>query len=740
MIKKIEGEVFADPKAHRPKTGHTNCGRAAEPGQLQLQDGVGSSCAAYRRSTSEELADQQPFVTQRAPDQQSGFGPQRPVRSYTEFESETHSIRYKHAASFEAHPQYAMEPIDNPSDVKSLSPGSPRSTTSLIEGYRGSSKSIKSLKTSNINYIYELFCIPEENEEYYAHTRRSVLKGIINFSKWRVSKDASADRLIFFIPAFGPEGLIAVRKLCDPLGEGGGISLVESAVPGGIADIPMPFKQGMFDRDVVFVLRSPVSATLMQLGDTDAYAMDTPSATLGSPEALRHLVALGAITARRRPKGTLVIIDPEGALQAQGAMYLKRFFAEVIEAPDVAKGDFNRWIMDQITNDEPSARLKSSLLRMARKRGSARREWPRPLPPEPEPDPFSMAGVQTNEYGFGDLSAIALSPGGGVDWVVPGVAAAGTVTDLIGEPKAGKSTFLLEASRAVIEGRDFMGRACAPGAVVYVSEQTASSMKATATRMGWDTDGLHLMTVDVHGTLGFDEIVRRVTEQVRKVEARLVVIDTLPAVAGISGDLVSPGPVMRAFRTIRRVCALGAAVVVTRHTTKRASGDEKTSVVTAGMGSQAYAGEADHLVLYTRAGSSESSLRKVVTMGRLSGGETRYVEWTGQAVVEHGGDAGGEDDDHAPAASGVRESLDDIVLAVLAQSSDGALGVDDIITRVNREEAGKVKDSSLRRSLKRLVKSGEVKVDKRGRKHLFSTQPVKPISSSSPAQAGDDEK
>lgn len=62
-------------------------------------------------------------------------------------------------------------------------------------------------------------------------------------------------------------------------------------------------------------------------------------------------------------------------------------------------------------------------------------------------------------------------------WLIEPLCARGAVTGVIAEPKAGKTTFVLNAIKAAMTGT-FLGRSCRPCRVVYVTEEYGTALEA----------------------------------------------------------------------------------------------------------------------------------------------------------------------------------------------------------------------------------------------------------------------
>ena len=499
-----------------------------------------------------------------------------------------------------------------------------------------------------------------------------------------------------------------------PLDLGG--SWVEAHPGAGLvdADIPAPFALGMFEADVVFAVRSPVVAAVLNRRGVRACALVCPAETLGSADAVRQLVELGALRERGRPRGTLVLVDADDELSRDGAGLLRSFFAEVIEVQGWDHGASEEG--DALLRVPPTPGLRKKLLAAARSLGRRRTERSVRLPDDIGEDD---AGGDDDANWFVGLDKIAATPGQAVDWVVPGLAAVGSITDLMGEPKAGKTTLIFDAARAVAGGTDFLGRPCPQGTVLIVTEQTRTSLAATLDQMDWvPGPGVRVVTFDDHSGTPFDEVVRRVRREVRATGARLVVFDTLPAVSRMGGEVVAAGPVRDVFTRLRSVSVLGAAVVAVRHTTKASSGRDKP-IMSAGAGSYAFAAEADHVVRYTLVGD-RGGLRRVETVGRLGPPETFDVDRTeGGEFVRLGMDVGAE-----PVPSKRKkprtEVQEEAVLAVLGAATDGPLSVREVVDRCRSAGRRRAKDGAVRRALDRLVGRGEVTKDTSGKPHRYA--------------------
>ena len=67
------------------------------------------------------------------------------------------------------------------------------------------------------------------------------------------------------------------------------------------------------------------------------------------------------------------------------------------------------------------------------------------------------------------LGGLLKEPEEKVTWILDGILPAGGLSLIAGKPKAGKSTFVRCLALAVAQGRPFLNRATAKGAVLYLA-------------------------------------------------------------------------------------------------------------------------------------------------------------------------------------------------------------------------------------------------------------------------------
>jgi hypothetical protein len=120
------------------------------------------------------------------------------------------------------------------------------------------------------------------------------------------------------------------------------------------------------------------------------------------------------------------------------------------------------------------------------------------------------------------------------DWVLNGYAAGGCITAQAAPPKHGKTTLALAAADAVAsEALSFLGRAINGGPVVIVSEETTVTL-------------LHKLPISERVSIltreaawpkpPWPELLAAAVEEAVRIDARLLIIDTLPYWAGMAAD------------------------------------------------------------------------------------------------------------------------------------------------------------------------------------------------------------
>lgn len=177
-------------------------------------------------------------------------------------------------------------------------------------------------------------------------------------------------------------------------------------------------------------------------------------------------------------------------------------------------------------------------------------------------------------------------------WILAGYIAAGAITEPDGKLKAsGKTTFMLAAIAKIVEGRPFLGRATIASGVILLTEQNSTSLAVALGRAGLsDRDDVQVMFWSDARGLTWPAIVQLAADEARSRGYQLVIVDTLPQFAGISGDGEnSSGAALEAMRPIQEAAATGLGFLISRH--ERKGGGE---VGESARGSSAFSGGGRH--------------------------------------------------------------------------------------------------------------------------------------------------
>ena len=212
-----------------------------------------------------------------------------------------------------------------------------------------------------------------------------------------------------------------------------------------------------------------------------------------------------------------------------------------------------------------------------------------------------------------------------IDYLVPPYIISGGVHDLTAKIKAGKTTLMLDLTRAVVEDGAFLGeRVNHSGPVVLLTEQGPMSFQDQLHRSGITSPDLHVLYRHDTRALSWDRIVEAAVDRARQVGAVLLVVDTLSGWARFGVDAENDsGAATLAMRPLLDAAAMGLAVLVNRH--DRKSGGE---IGDSGRGSGAIGGSADVLLHLVRATSDGHENRRMLEYaGRFEAPAKVIIEW-----------------------------------------------------------------------------------------------------------------
>jgi AAA domain len=276
--------------------------------------------------------------------------------------------------------------------------------------------------------------------------------------------------------------------------------------------------------------------------------------------------------------------------------------------------------------------------------------------------------------------------------VVKGIAAAGGITELVGNVKvSGKTTFAMEMCAAILSNRPFAGQRTSRTPIVYLSEQGDASLRQALARARLlEADDFHVLTWPRAIGVSWPDVVDIASRKCLEVGSRLLLVDTLTQWAGIQGDGENAaGEAMTAARPLQEAAGVhGIAVVILRH--GRKSGGE---VGDDGRGSSAFAGAVDIVLSLKRPeGHADPTVRVLHALSRFTDTpETLAIQLTENGYQAIGNEA-------AMVASLARRALLDVAPA----ASDDAKTVDELLALSG------VKRSSGQEALGELFREGSL--------------------------------
>jgi hypothetical protein len=221
-------------------------------------------------------------------------------------------------------------------------------------------------------------------------------------------------------------------------------------------------------------------------------------------------------------------------------------------------------------------------------------------------------------------------------WCIYGLLALGVITELAGKLKAsGKTTFVAQAVRALLDGLLFLGHPTRKTAVVWLTEERPATFLETLKRAHLEArEDLHILHWhDVKG-LPFPIVMKAAIARCQRVGADVLIIDTISQFAGLRGEAENnAGDALDAVEPLQMAAAQGLAVLVPRH--ERKGGGE---VGESGRGSSAFSGAVDIVVAIRRGeGQSKATVRVLHTLSRFTETpETLVIDLTDAGYVALG--------------------------------------------------------------------------------------------------------
>lgn len=185
-----------------------------------------------------------------------------------------------------------------------------------------------------------------------------------------------------------------------------------------------------------------------------------------------------------------------------------------------------------------------------------------------------------------------------ITWLLDGYIPATGLIELVGAAKrAGKSTLVAHVVAAILDGKPILGRATTRTPVVWLTEQSSSSLRELLVRAGLeDRDDLVVLQWHEARAASWETIVAAAEAECERIGARLLVVDTISQWAGIRGDAENAaGSAGEAMEPLKAAADGGLAVMAVRHERKGGG-----AVGESGRGSSAFTGSVDVVLRLAR--------------------------------------------------------------------------------------------------------------------------------------------
>ncbi len=195
-----------------------------------------------------------------------------------------------------------------------------------------------------------------------------------------------------------------------------------------------------------------------------------------------------------------------------------------------------------------------------------------------------------------------------------------STASLLGKPKVGKTTFLLDGLYAVLSHVDFLKLSTMPTNVIYITEQYVPSFTVELGNSGLlgkraHDEHLHFATIEDWYRMTWGQIIEQVGEWRDKLNAGIVAFDTLSRIARVENEN-DASEMQAAIDVATPLIKAGATLIFPQH--ERKSGGE---IFDAGRGSNAITGavEAVLRLKHPSVGKQPDTYRELEYLGRFPG-------------------------------------------------------------------------------------------------------------------------
>jgi len=225
------------------------------------------------------------------------------------------------------------------------------------------------------------------------------------------------------------------------------------------------------------------------------------------------------------------------------------------------------------------------------------------------------AGAASEALPFQTARALSAAAGDGPRWIVHGLLAVGGITELAAKIKVGKTTWAAYLLASVLEGRPFLGLQTVRSPVIYLTEERGPTFREALADAGLlGAENLHVLSKFDALKIPWPRLVDGAIQKARSVGAKVIVADTVGALAGLSGEEENhSGAALAAMLPLGVAAAAEIAVLALRH--ERKSGGELGD---SARGSSAFGGSCDILLSLRRANTQgHPNRRSLLGIGRF---------------------------------------------------------------------------------------------------------------------------
>lgn len=202
---------------------------------------------------------------------------------------------------------------------------------------------------------------------------------------------------------------------------------------------------------------------------------------------------------------------------------------------------------------------------------------------------------------------------------VSGLIYKGAVTAIIGKPKVGKTTFIMDMCEAVTACKKFIGLDTTPANILYVTEQGLASFQPELSNSGLvntkkQRKKLLYLPVSEWFRYQWPDIVNMIGDKASATSSEMLVFDTFSRIARVK-DENDASEMQAAVDKMNPLTAAGIGSVLSQH--ERKSGGD---ISDAGRGTNALTGAVDVLLrLMKTGGEGRDNSRMLEFSGRLPG-------------------------------------------------------------------------------------------------------------------------